>query len=177
MTTPTNLPAWQALQQDYEQTQSVQMRDQFAQDPERANRYWLEVGGLAVDFSKNRINDQIIADLVALAEQAGLPERIEQMYRGEKSPKGKLREWIKELGINDRLAKVMLDRINEVLENRGEFDKALSSLYGGLKCENLILDKDGEQKTPIYDVLQFLSVTSGTEDKKAEGKNDDKLRA
>jgi len=51
-----------------------------------------------------------------------------------------------------------------MLENKGEFDKALSSLYGGLKCENLILEKDGEQKTPIYDILQFLSVTSGAED-------------
>ena len=64
-----------------------------------------------------------------------------------------------------------------MLENKGEFDKVLNGLYGGLKCENLILEKDGEQKTPIYDILQFLSVTSGTEDKKAEGKNDDKLRA
>ena len=102
---------------------------------------------------------------------------LAEMYRGEKSPKGKLREWIKELGINDRLAKVMLDRINEMLENRVEFDKALKALYGGLSCGNLILEKDGAQKTPIYDVLQFLSVTSGAEDKKVEGKNDDKLRA
>jgi hypothetical protein len=102
---------------------------------------------------------------------------LAEMYRSENSPKGKLREWIKELGINDRLAKVMLDRINEVLENRGEFDGALKALYGGLSCGNLILEKDGAQKTPIYDVLQFLSVTLGAEDKKVEGKNDDKLRA
>nr|WP_314372938.1 hypothetical protein [uncultured Campylobacter sp.] len=102
---------------------------------------------------------------------------LAEMYRSENSPKGKLREWIKELGINDRLAKVMLDRINEVLENRGEFNEVLKALYGGLSCVNLILEKDGAQKTPIYDVLQFLSVTSGAEDKKVEGKNDDKLRA
>lgn len=102
---------------------------------------------------------------------------LAEMYRGEKSPKGKLREWIKELGINDRLAKVMLDRINEILENKSEFDGALNALYGGLSCGNLILEKDGAQKTPIYDVLQFLSITSGAEDKKVEGKNDDKLRA
>ncbi|WP_298832993.1 hypothetical protein [uncultured Campylobacter sp.] len=102
---------------------------------------------------------------------------LAEMYRGEKSPKGKLREWIKELGINDRLAKVMLDRINEILENKSEFDGALNALCGGLSCGNLILEKDGTQKTPIYDVLQFLSVTSGAEDKKVEGKNDDKLRA
>ena len=102
---------------------------------------------------------------------------LAKIYRGENSPKGKLREWIKELGINDKLAKSMLDRINEMLENKGEFDKALKALYGGLSCGNLILEKDGAQKTPIYDVLQFLSVTSGAEDKKVEGKNDDKLRA
>ena len=102
---------------------------------------------------------------------------LAEMYRGEKSPKGKLREWIKELGINDRLAKVMLDRINEILENKSEFDDALKALYGELSCGNLILEKDGAQKTPIYDVLQFLSVTLGTQDKKVEGKNDDKLRA
>ena len=103
--------------------------------------------------------------------------KLAEIYRGENSPKGKLREWIKELGINDKLAKSMLDRINEMLENRGEFDKALSDLYGRLSCENLILEKDGAQKTPIYDILQFLSVTSGAEYKKVEGKNDDKLRA
>lgn len=95
---------------------------------------------------------------------------LAEMYRGENSPKGKLREWIKELGVNDRLAKVMLDRINEMLENRGEFDKALKALYSELSCRNLILEKDGAQKTPIYDVLQFLSVTLGAEDKKVEGK-------
>lgn len=102
---------------------------------------------------------------------------LAEIYRSENSPKGKLREWLKELGINDKLAKSMLDRINEMLENRGEFDGALNALYGGLSCGNLILEKDGAQKTPIYDVLQFLSVTSGAEDKKVEGKNDDKLRA
>ena len=102
---------------------------------------------------------------------------LAEIYRGENSPKGKLREWIKELGINDKLAKSILERINEMLENRGEFDKALSDLYGRLSCENLILEKDGAQKTPIYDILQFLSVTSGAEYKKVEGKNDDKLRA
>ena len=103
--------------------------------------------------------------------------KLAEIYRGENSPKGKLREWIKELGINDKLAKSMLDRINEMLENRSEFDKALGDLYGGLTCKNLILEKDGAQKTPIYDILQFLSVTSGAEYKKVEGKNDDKLRA
>ena len=89
---------------------------------------------------------------------------LAKIYRSENSPKGKLREWIRELGINDKLAKSMLDRINEMLENKSEFDKALSALYSELSCENLVLKKDEKQKTPIYDILQFLSVTSGTED-------------
>lgn len=88
-----------------------------------------------------------------------------KIYRDENSPKGKLREWIKELGINDKLAQSMLDRINEMLENKGEFDKALGGLYANLSCANLILEKDGAKKTPIYDVLQILSVTSNAGDK------------
>lgn len=133
MTTPTNLPAWQALQQDYEQTQSVQMRDQFAQDPERANRYWLEVGGLVVDFSKNRINDQIIADLVALAEQAGLPERIEQMYRGEKINETENRA-VLHVALRNRSntpievdGKDVMPEVNHVLRKMGDFTRAVRS--------------------------------------------------
>ena len=133
MTTPTNLPAWQALQQDYEQTQSVQMRDQFAQDPERANRYWLEVGGLAVDFSKNRINDQIIADLVALAEQTGLPERIEQMYRGEKINETENRA-VLHVALRNRSntpikvdGKDVMPEVNHVLRKMGDFTRAVRS--------------------------------------------------
>ena len=133
MTTPTNLPAWQALQQDYEQTQSVQMRDQFAQDPERANRYWLEVGGLTVDFSKNRINDTIITHLVALAEQAGLPERIEQMYRGEKINETEHRA-VLHVALRNRSntpikvdGKDVMPEVNHVLRKMGDFTRAVRS--------------------------------------------------
>ena len=133
MTTPTHLPAWQALQQDYQQTQSVQMRDQFAQDPDRANRYWLEVGGLTVDFSKNRINDQLIADLVALAEQAGLPERIEQMYRGEKINETENRAVLHVALRNRSNTPIMVDgkdvmpEVNHVLRKMGDFTRAVRS--------------------------------------------------
>ena len=95
---------------------------------------------------------------------------LAKIYSGEKSPKGKLREWIKELGVNENLAKMMLDRINDMLENRGKFDKALDDFYKGLSCENLIIEKDQSQKTPIYDLLQILSVTYSL-----GGKNDNKL--
>ncbi|WP_298099781.1 hypothetical protein [uncultured Campylobacter sp.] len=142
-------------------------KEECAADGKNASEIRCDFGPYYLGDTTKSKNEPKVENFINLAE----------MYRGEKSPKGKLREWIKELGINDRLAKVMLDRINEILENKSEFDGALNALYGGLSCGNLILEKDGAQKTPIYDVLQFLSVTSGAEDKKVEGKNDDKLRA
>ncbi len=60
------------------------MRELFATEPGRAERYWLEVGGLKVDYSKNRITDETLALLMKLAREAGLPERMKQMFRGEK---------------------------------------------------------------------------------------------
>ncbi len=142
-------------------------KEECAADGKNASEIRCDFGPYYLGDTTKSKNEPKVENFINLAE----------IYRSENSPKGKLREWIKELGINDRLAKVMLDRINEMLENRGEFDEVLKALCGELSCRNLILEKDGAQKTPIYDVLQFLSVTYGAEDKKVEGKNDDKLRA
>jgi len=59
------------------------LRQLFAEDPERATRYRLEVADLRVDFSKQRITDEIVAALVALADAAGLDARREAMFTGE----------------------------------------------------------------------------------------------
>lgn len=81
---PTDLPIWQKLIDDHTETKHEHLRDVFAKDPQRAERYWLEVGGISVDYSKNRINDTIMADLVQLARDTGVPERMKQMFQGEK---------------------------------------------------------------------------------------------
>lgn len=81
---PIDLPSWQKLTDDLAQTKHEHLRDIFTQDPQRAQRYWLEVGGICVDYSKNRINDTIMADLVQLAHEAGVPERIQEMFQGAK---------------------------------------------------------------------------------------------
>ncbi|WP_027009482.1 glucose-6-phosphate isomerase [Conchiformibius kuhniae] len=84
MSHPTDLPAWQQLAQDYRETCRTHMRDWFAQDPQRAERYWLDVGGIHLDFAKNRINDTILRHLTELAEQSGVPEQRAAMFGGEK---------------------------------------------------------------------------------------------
>ena len=133
MTHSTDLPAWQALQQDYENTKNIQMRDQFAQDPARAERYWLEVGGIYADYSKNRIDDKIMADLVALAEQSHLPERIRQMFAGEKINATEHRA-VLHTALRNRTdtpvitdGKDVMPAVKRVLQQMGAFSRAVRS--------------------------------------------------
>ncbi len=77
-------PAWRALERHYAQIAGLHLRDMFAGDPGRGVRLVAEGGGLYLDYSKNRITDETIALLVALAEECGLRERTEAMFRGER---------------------------------------------------------------------------------------------
>jgi len=63
---------------------SRHLRDLFAHDPARGERMTAEAAGVFLDYSKNRIDDETLRLLIALAEQSGLRERIDAMFRGEK---------------------------------------------------------------------------------------------
>ncbi|MFL6429050.1 MAG: glucose-6-phosphate isomerase [Acidobacteriaceae bacterium] len=78
------LPAWKALETHSKEIAKTTLRQLFDQDPERGTRYTLDAVGLFLDYSKNRITDQTITLLVQLAEQRGLKQRIEAMFRGDK---------------------------------------------------------------------------------------------
>jgi glucose-6-phosphate isomerase len=56
----------------------------FADDPARGERFTVETGGIFLDYSKNRITDETLKLLIQLAEESGLRERIDAMFRGEK---------------------------------------------------------------------------------------------
>jgi glucose-6-phosphate isomerase len=84
MTSPTDLPAWRTLEAEYARLQEVAMRDLFARDPERFERFSLRDGELLFDFSKNRIDAGAFAALVALAREARVEARRDAMFRGEK---------------------------------------------------------------------------------------------
>src|SRR5262249_3660152 len=60
------------------------LRNLFAGDPTRGERMTAEAAGVFLDYSKNRIDDETLKLLVELAEQSGLRERIDAMFRGEK---------------------------------------------------------------------------------------------
>src|SRR5215831_17783636 len=76
--------AWRALEDRYDTMRGRQLRDLFAQDPARGERMTAEAAGIFLDYSKNRIDEETLGLLVALAEQSGLRERIVAMFRGEK---------------------------------------------------------------------------------------------
>ena len=75
--------AWQALRRHYDEIAGRHLRDLFAEDPGRGERLTAEAVGLYLDYSKNRVTDETMRLLVELAEESGVPERRDAMFRGE----------------------------------------------------------------------------------------------
>jgi glucose-6-phosphate isomerase len=80
----TQRAAWKALETHYEKIRNVPLRSLFSDDPERAARFTIEAAGLFLDYSKNRITEETRELLLQLAEESGLRERMDAMFRGEK---------------------------------------------------------------------------------------------
>ena len=75
--------AWKALEQHHAAIRDLHLRGLFADDPARGERLAAEGAGLYLDYSKNRVTDETLRLLVELAEESGLPERTEAMFRGD----------------------------------------------------------------------------------------------
>ena len=75
---------WQALSEHHAQVRDVHLRTLFDEDPDRATRLSLDAVDVHADLSKNRITDETLRLLVALAERAGLRARIDAMFAGER---------------------------------------------------------------------------------------------
>ena len=75
--------SWQALKRHYDEISGQHLRELFAGDPGRGERLTAEAAGLYLDYSKNRITDETMRLLVALAGESGVAERRDAMFRGE----------------------------------------------------------------------------------------------
>jgi glucose-6-phosphate isomerase len=86
MSTPalTRRPEWRALAEHHVAIRDVHLRELFARDPGRGERFVAEAAGLYLDYSKHRITADTLTLLLALAEAVGLRARIEAMFRGDK---------------------------------------------------------------------------------------------
>jgi glucose-6-phosphate isomerase len=76
-------PAWAALEQHYQTVKDVHLRQLFAEDRKRGDRLAVEAAGIYLDYSKNWITDETLTLLLRLAEESGLRDRIEAMFRGD----------------------------------------------------------------------------------------------
>src|SRR5262245_20495657 len=80
----TSRPAWKALEGHHEKIRDLHVKELFAADPKRGERLTVEAVGLYLDYTKTRITDETLSLLLQLAEESGLRQRIDAMFRGEK---------------------------------------------------------------------------------------------
>ena len=81
---PAALPAWTALRDHHREIAPLHLRDLFAADPGRFDRFHARVGPVLLDYSKNRVTDRTMALLLDLVRQAEVPAQVERMFRGER---------------------------------------------------------------------------------------------
>ncbi len=112
----TSFPEWQALEQHRLKMQSVPMKQLFTEDPERASRYFIKGAGISLDFSKNRITDETLSTLLALAERCGLPARRDALLRGEPVNRTEQRPALHTALRHPGNASIMVDGVNVVAE-------------------------------------------------------------
>ena len=79
----TETAPWKALEAHYGEIGAVHMRELFSADPDRFDRFSLDLDGLLFDYSKNRINETTVALLADLARASGVPEAARSMFAGE----------------------------------------------------------------------------------------------
>lgn len=80
----TTLSSWQKLEQLAKDKSKKHLREWFAEDSNRGSRYSLEVGDIYLDYSKNRLDDEVLAALFDLARERGLEPARQAMFAGEK---------------------------------------------------------------------------------------------
>ena len=122
-TTLTARPEWQALKAHYEATKNQHLRDLFAADGERAQRFQAEALGIYLDYSKNRITDETMTALLALTESVGLRQKIDAMFAGEKINTTEGRAVLHTALRAPKGASVLVDGKNVVTEVHAVLDK------------------------------------------------------
>jgi glucose-6-phosphate isomerase len=172
-TNPTPLtqrPEWKALEAHYTQMRNVHLRELFAQDAQRGERFALEAAGLYLDYSKNRVTGETLRLLLQLAGASGLRQRIDAMFNGEKinitehravlhvalrAPKG---ETIVVDGEN------VVPEVHKVLEKMASFaDRVRTGAwtgYTGRRIRNIVnIGIGGSDLGPFmaYEALKFYS--------------------
>ena len=136
MTTAPSLrqrPAFKALQEHFTQLRDTHLRELFASDAQRGTRFAAQGAGLYLDYSKNRITDETLQLLFALAEECGVRERIAAMWQGEKINSSERRAVLHVALRAPRGERIALDgvdvvpQVHAVLERMADFAERVRS--------------------------------------------------
>lgn len=138
MTPTSDFTSWKKLNEHYSKTSGLHMRDLFAADKDRFSKYSVQFNDILVDYSKNRITDETMSLLTALAEEAGLKQAIEDMFSGKKINNTEKRS-VLHVALRNRSntpilsdGKDVMPEINAVLEKmKGFCEKVRSGAWKG----------------------------------------------
>lgn len=162
--------AWKNLAAHYKQIHDVHLRDLFSQDPSRGTRLTVEGAGLYLDYSKNRVTGETLNLLLQLAEESGLRERIEGMFRGDKINVTENRAVLHVALRAPREAVIEVDgknvvpEVHQVLDRMADFSNRIRSGewkgHTGKPIRNVInIGIGGSDLGPVmaYEALKFYS--------------------
>jgi glucose-6-phosphate isomerase len=168
-------PAWAALEKHHQELKDVHLRALFADDPDRGERLVLEAAGLYLDYSKHRVTDETIGLLIRLAEESGLRERIDEMFRGEKINVTEDRAVLHVALRAPRDERILVDGtdvvlgVHEVLDRMATFAEAVRgggwTGHSGERIRNVInIGIGGSDLGPVmaYEALRFYSARDMT---------------
>jgi glucose-6-phosphate isomerase len=130
---PTRTESWRRLRDHYRKMKDVHMRDLFAEDPRRFERFSVRLGDILVDYSKNRISLETMELLAGLAEEMGVPDAIERMFAGCKINETEGRA-VLHVALRNRAntpiyvdGRDVMPQVNAVLEKMRVFSERISS--------------------------------------------------
>src|SRR6266478_2376037 len=166
----TQRQAWHALAAHHQKVRELHLRQLFADDPTRGERLTAEAVGVFLDYSKNRITDETLALLLQLAEQSGLRERIDAMFRGDKINVSEKRSVLHVALRAPRGAKIVVDgvdvvsQVHAVLDRMSEFAERVRNGswkgHTGKRIRNVVnIGIGGSDLGPVmaYEALRHYS--------------------
>lgn len=145
---PTQARSWQKLNEHLAEISAVHMKDLFAEDPARFERFHARFNNILVDYSKNRITDKTFALLIELAQETGVKEAVAGMFRGDILNETEKRP-VLHIALRNRSnfpirvdGHDVMPRVNEVLQKMEDFSNKVRSGqwlgYTGKKITDIV---------------------------------------
>ena len=135
---PTKTQSWKNLVDHFKEMKGVHMKDLFADDPDRFNKYSIRFNGILVDYSKNIITEDTLKLLLKLTDDVGLRDALNKMFNGERINETEDRA-VLHTALRNRINipvcvndKNVMPEVNAVLSKMKDFsDKIISGEWKG----------------------------------------------